>query len=94
MELTRKIEKTIDDFILNSGEREKNNIHKSLLINGLRQVGKTHTIRKCLNLLIDDLSIIVSSFKNKDFVATSIHLMELINYISFRAKMALFDCKK
>lgn len=74
MELTRKIEKTIDDFILNSGEREKNNIHKALLINGLRQVGKTHTIRKCLNLPIDDFSIIVSSFKNKDFVATSIHL--------------------
>ncbi len=77
MELTRKIEKTIDDFILNSGEREKNNIHKSLLINGLRQVGKTHTIRKCLNLPIDDLPVIVSSFKNKDFVVTSIHLIEL-----------------
>jgi predicted AAA+ superfamily ATPase len=58
--MKRKIDGKLSEWILSSPQREAENIHKSLLIQGLRQVGKSYSIRESLSLPVDDPTVIIS----------------------------------
>lgn len=59
----RKIEEKILDFINNNVERELNGTHKCLLVDGLRQVGKTYSIRKACGFDSVNLKEVVTKSK-------------------------------
>lgn len=58
--MERKIDGIIRSWVLDAPKREAENIHKCLLLRGLRQTGKSYAIRKALGLPVDDLTVVVS----------------------------------
>lgn len=62
--MDRKAEKEIISFIKKSKERENSTQKRCLLVEGLRQTGKTYSIRKCLGFPESDL---YSSFRQGEF---------------------------
>jgi len=59
--MERKLEAYLRDWILAAPQREAAHHPKCFLLQGLRQVGKSYSVRKLLNLSLTDLTEIVSS---------------------------------
>lgn len=80
----RKIEQEIQAFIDDSPSREAKGLHKCLLIDGMRQIGKTFSIRRALGFPEKSLTDSVASYISESLRATSI-------YIDFHLRKELQD---
>ncbi len=72
--IKRKIEDNIRRFIDETPMREEKGIHKCLLIDGMRQIGKTYSIRRALGFMENDLSQPFATYPGEGFSATALYL--------------------
>lgn len=72
--IKRKIEDNIRRFIDEAPSREAKGIHKCLLIDGMRQIGKTYSIRRALGFKENDLSQPFATYKGTGFSAIALYL--------------------
>lgn len=72
--IKRKIESDIRRFVEASAEREAKGLHKCLLIDGIRRVGKTYSLRRALGFDEKDLSQAYADYRGEQIKATAIYL--------------------
>lgn len=58
--MERKIDALLAKWLTATTEREALNVHKCLLIQGMRQTGKSFAIRKALSLPLEDPTVLIS----------------------------------
>ena len=70
----RKVDSFIEKWITDYKIREENNINKCLLIKGLRQIGKSYSIKRAIGLNPEDELSIIGNIEIDNRVFTSIEI--------------------